>query len=147
MPLFDIDFSAKYNSQITVIAIIFVLSFFAFILNLIREIIKDIEDVNGDKTLNLKTLPILIGRKRTQIITSYLCLIPIGLLLFLIYNYSSNYKLTMLYLLLATLIPLLIVAIKLQRAEKKSEFYKLSSLLKIIMFLGITVLLIISFKK
>jgi 4-hydroxybenzoate polyprenyltransferase len=147
LPLFDIDFSIKNNPQNTAITIIFALSIFAFILNLIREIIKDIEDINGDKILNLKTLPIIFGRNRAQIIASYLCITPISLVLFLIYNYSSNYKFTMLYLLLFVLIPLLIVAIKLRRAEKKSEFHKLSSLLKIIMFLGITVLFIISFKK
>lgn len=147
LPLFDIDFSIKNNPQNTAIYIIITLAFFAFTLNLIREIVKDIEDINGDKSLNLITLPILFGRNRVRIIASYLCLIPISLLLFLIYNYSSNYKFTMLYLLLSTLIPLLIVTIKLRKAEKKSEYYKLSSLLKIIMFLGITALIIISFKK
>lgn len=147
LPVFDINFSIKNNPQNTAITVIIVLAFFAFILNLIREIIKDIEDINGDKSLNLKTLPIIFGRNRAQIIASYLCLIPICLLFFLVYNYSRNYKFPMLYLLLSTLIPLLVVAIKLRSAEKKSEFHKLSSLLKIIMFLGITILLIISFKK
>ena len=41
-------------------------SFFAFLATLIREIIKDIEDVDGDLKLNAKTLPIVIGRKRAS---------------------------------------------------------------------------------
>tara|TARA_R110001583_G_scaffold21479_2_gene81635 strand:+ start:9790 stop:10698 length:909 start_codon:yes stop_codon:yes gene_type:complete len=147
LPIFSIDFSINNNVQNTVIHIFILLSFFAFSINLIREIIKDIEDVNGDKILNLNTLPIIIGRKRTQIIASYLCLLPIGLLLFIIYNYSGSYRYTMLYLLFVGLIPLSIVALKLRKAGKKSEFHKLSSLLKIIMFFGITTLLITSFIK
>jgi 4-hydroxybenzoate polyprenyltransferase len=39
---------------------------FAFLTTLIREIIKDIEDVNGDLKINAKTLPIILGRKRAS---------------------------------------------------------------------------------
>lgn len=147
LPIFDVDFSTKSKPQNTAIQIIILLSFFAFLLNLIREMLKDIEDINGDNTLNLKTLPIIFGRKRVRDFTFFICLIPIGLLLFLIYELSNNYKFTMLYLLLFTLIPLLYIAVKLRSAKAKKEFQKLSLLLKIIMFLGITVLLILSFKK
>ncbi len=40
--------------------------FFTFLTTLVREIIKDIEDVDGDYAINAKTLPIAIGRKRAN---------------------------------------------------------------------------------
>jgi geranylgeranylglycerol-phosphate geranylgeranyltransferase len=38
-----------------------ILAFFAFMLNFMREITKDIEDMEGDRTRNLKTFPLLVG--------------------------------------------------------------------------------------
>lgn len=45
---------------------IYILAFFAFASNLSREIIKDIEDIEGDKLLNAKTLPIIYGTTSTK---------------------------------------------------------------------------------
>ena len=39
--------------------------FFAFFLMLIREIVKDVEDMKGDAIIGSKSLPILLGRKKT----------------------------------------------------------------------------------
>ena len=142
LPLFEIDLIAKNNIQNLATQIIWVLSFFAFSLNLIREIVKDIEDVNGDYSLNMKTLPILLGRLRTRSLVLFLSAIPIGLLLYIIINYSSIYNFTIIYLLFFVLIPLLYFIVKLKSAKKKNEFHKLSFLLKIIMLLGINSLLI-----
>lgn len=144
LPLFDIELVAKNNNQNLASQIIWALSFFAFTLNLIREIVKDIEDINGDYILKMKTLPILLGSSRTRNLVLFLCTIPIGLLLYIILNYSSIYKLTIMYILFFVLIPSLYVTVKLKSAKKKNEFHKLSLLLKIIMLLGINSLLIFS---
>jgi len=143
-PLFEIELIAKNNNQNLATQIIWMLFFFAFSLNLIREIVKDIEDVNGDYNLKMNTLPILLGILRTRRLILFLCIIPIGLLLFIILKYSSIYKFTVLYLLLFVLMPLLYFTVKLRSAKKKTEFHKLSQLLKIIMLLGINSLLIFS---
>ncbi len=143
-PLFEIELIAKNNNQNLASQIIWMLFFFAFSLNLIREIVKDIEDVNGDYNLKMNTLPILLGRLRTRSLVLFLCIVPIGLLLFIILKYSSIYKFTVLYLLLFVLMPLLYFTVKLRSAKKKTEFHKLSQLLKIIMLLGINSLLIFS---
>lgn len=144
LPLFDIDFSSQNSNQNTIIVIVAMLSFFAFILNLIREIIKDIEDINGDYHLNMSTLPILIGSARTQRLVSILCMIPIAFLIFIIVTFSTNYKLIILYLLIFTLLPLMYVAFKLNSNSKKLELNNLSNLLKLIMFFGISSMLIFS---
>ena len=50
---------------------------FAFIINFIREIVKDMEDVNGDYNQGMSTLPIAIGVKRTSTVVFVLGIISI----------------------------------------------------------------------
>lgn len=142
--LFDLNFEIQSEGQQLVIYVMMLLSVFAFFINLVREIVKDIEDLNGDYSLKMNTLPILLGVARTKKTASILCVFPLGLLLFIVVKYASTYKFTALYLLLFTLVPLLYVSIKLLSAKTKKEFKKLSMLLKIIMFLGINALLLFS---
>jgi len=144
LPLFDIEFMVKSNNQNLASQIIWILFIFAFSLNLIREIVKDIEDINGDYSLKMNTLPILLGSSRTRNFVLFLCVIPVGLLLYIILYYSSIYKFTIMYILFFVLFPLLYFIVKLKSAKKKNEFHKLSLMLKIIMFLGINSLLIFS---
>lgn len=143
--VFDVNKTIQSNEQQLVINAILILSLFAFFLNTIREIIKDIEDTKGDYNLKMNTLPILIGKKRAKQTALILCIIPISLLLFIIINYASIYKFTVLYLLLFTFIPLLYIALKLFYATSIKNYKKISLLLKIIMFLGINSLLFFSF--
>ncbi|WP_456420768.1 geranylgeranylglycerol-phosphate geranylgeranyltransferase [Lutibacter sp.] len=143
--VFDINQSIQTKTQQLVSSIILMLSFFAFFLTIIREIIKDIEDVNGDYNLKMNTLPILIGKKRAKQTALILCIIPISLLLYLILNYATTYQFTVLYLLLFTFIPLLFVTLKLFYSTSIKDFKKISLMLKVIMFLGINSLLFFSF--
>ena len=142
--LFDLNFAIQNEAQQLVIYVILLLSCFAFFINLVREIVKDIEDINGDYNMKMNTLPILLGAARTKKIASFLCVFPLGVLVFIVANYASEYKLTVLYLVLFTLVPLLYVALKLLSAKTKKDFKKLSMLLKLIMFLGINALLLFS---
>ena len=52
-------------TQVTFFRILLDYAIFAFIINFIREIVKDIEDVDGDYNADMKTLPIVLGRERT----------------------------------------------------------------------------------
>jgi len=142
--ILDINTSIKSYDQRIVISIIFMLSFFAFFINLIREIIKDIEDVNGDYKLNMKTLPILIGRNRTKIIVLSLTIFPIGLLSYIIIKYSTTYNAVTFYLLFFSLLPMLFTVLKIKSAKSIKNYKTISTYLKIIMLLGITTLLVIS---
>ena len=145
--LFDLNFEIQSENQHLVIYVIMLLSVFAFLINLVREIVKDIVDVNGDYSLKMNTLPILLGVARTKKIVAFLCILPLGLLLFIVVKFASIYKFLVLYLLLFTLVPLFYVAIKLLSAKTKKDFNKLSFFLKLIMFLGINVLLLFSLNK
>lgn len=117
--------------------VIFYYLLFAFLTTFIREIIKDIEDIKGDYNLRMKTLPILLGIRRTRDIAIVLSMI---LLLFLISLLKETYN-SRTYLLLSILsIGIIIVfhmLYKLWSANSKKQFQYLSNLMKIIMFLGI----------
>ncbi len=120
-------------------------SLFAFLLTLLREIIKDIEDINGDQNGGLKTLPILIGRRRTTFVA--LAFGAFLTILILVYMYSTLYRQTvaLLYFLFLVIGPLLYFNVKIFSAEKKEDFSNLSSLLKFIMLTGILSLLLYKF--
>ena len=61
------------------------LALFAFIQNLSREIIKDIQDIEGDKLIYVRSLPMIIGIPKTKIIVSILLMIlPVSALLSLL---------------------------------------------------------------
>ena len=117
---------------------------FAFMLMLLREIVKDIEDVTGDKILNMNTLPLVVGKKRSNIIIFALSFIP----LILVTNYSfknfSNTPLILAYMLIVVLLPLLYFMTKILYAKTKNDYSYASSLLKIIMLLGMLSIIIVS---
>ena len=117
---------------------------FTFFINMLREIIKDIEDVDGDYDQGIRTLPIVIGKSRTAKIVFGLSFIPILFLLYYINSYLLNLIYTTFYLLLFVMGPLFYFTVKVWSAQTKKEFYTLSLLLKWIMLFGILSVVIIS---
>ena len=119
---------------------------FAFMINLIREIIKDIEDVNGDYNQGMNTLPIAIGINRTAKIALLLTLIPITLLLIYINTYfiENNLYVTTLYAIAFVVAPLIYFVIKLINAKSQKDFHHLSTVLKLVLLFGILSIAIIT---
>jgi len=117
---------------------------FAFMFMLLREIVKDIEDVKGDKILNMNTLPILLGQAKTNKIVFILSFIP----LVLVTNYSfqnfSDVPIVLAYMLIVVLLPLLYFMTKILYARSKKEYNYASNLLKVIMLLGMFSIVIVS---
>lgn len=68
------------------IHIVLIYTAFAFLMTLIREIVKDMEDVVGDGRSNCRTIPIIWGIKTAQIIVMVL-----GLLAFVMIVYAKQY--------------------------------------------------------
>ncbi len=144
LAILDINYSIKSVNQYFVILIIYGLGIFAFFINLIREIVKDIEDVKGDYNLNMRTLPIIIGIERTRKITVIICVIPILFLLFTISTFDKQYIWLNVYLILTAILPLLYISLKLWKIKSYKKMHKISILLKIVMFLGVNTILIIT---
>ncbi len=117
---------------------------FAFMINFIREIVKDLEDFDGDYAEGMNTLPIVAGKKNTTIIVFVLSLIPLFSLLYYINKYLLDLLFVSVYLLLFVCSPLVFFSIKIWTAKSKKEFHTLSSLLKWILFFGIISVVVIS---
>ncbi len=113
---------------------------FAFALNFIREIIKDIEDIEGDKNENYKTIPIIIGVMKTKILISILILTFISFLIkFMFFTLDMSDDIySSLYLIIFIALSLVIIGVLLFFITEKKQFKRLSLFLKIIMFLGIS---------
>ncbi|MEN2415951.1 geranylgeranylglycerol-phosphate geranylgeranyltransferase [Flavobacterium mesophilum] len=119
---------------------------FAFMINFIREIVKDIEDVNGDYNQGMNTLPIAIGNNRAAKIALGFAVIPFILSLLYINEYFMQNKLYIatLYGFAFVLAPLLYFIVKIFTAKTQKEFHHLSTVLKLILFFGILSILVIT---
>ena len=118
---------------------------FAFMINLLRELVKDIEDINGDYKINVNSLPILLGQVRATKIVFTLSLIPVFTLIFYLINnlYKQTYAIA--YVLILIIAPLIFISIKLLSAEVKKDYKQISALLKIVMLSGVLSLLMFQF--
>ena len=117
-------------------------SIFSGLIILCREIIKDAEDIEGDRATNSYTVPILIGIKKTNILVYIILLLSISLLIFS-YYYQSFYFQGYLkyiftsYIVLFVLIPLYKVTLDVKFAKNSLDYSKLSTILKYVIFTGI----------
>ena len=118
---------------------------FAFIINLIREIVKDMEDMDGDYQSGINTLPITIGVQKTKIIVGVLTVISIGILAYYVNSYLFELDYVVYYAMILIVGPLIYFGVKLLNATTKKEFHHLSLVLKIILFFGILSVAVIVF--
>lgn len=110
------------------------LGFFAFVMTTAREIVKDIEDVEGDKADGAKTLPILIGKKTPAILAAILIIADCALCpLLYIWNVFG-----MLYLVIIAVAVILFIysAILILKSQDETTAHKSSKILKIGMLIA-----------
>ena len=110
---------------------------FAFMINILREMIKDIEDMDGDYNQGMNTLPIAIGKLRTCKIIFVLSIIPVLSILLYINKYLLDLLWVTIYMLLFVCGPLILFTVKMLKANTKKDFHFLSLLLKFILLFGI----------
>ena len=117
------------NNQLVIIY-----SLFAFFMTLIREIIKDIEDLKGDNSFGCRTLPIIWGVRKTKVLIYAL----IGAFSVTVIVLNHLYVgLPVYYFLLFLFLPIGWLLTRLMRADTIKDFDRLSQLCKVIMLLGI----------
>jgi 4-hydroxybenzoate polyprenyltransferase len=107
---------------------------FAFFMTLVREIIKDMEDLKGDNTFGCKTLPIIWGLRKTKFIIYTILGIFAATVLLLNEIYT---QLPLFYFVFFLFVPLAWLLVRLIRADTKKDFASLSTFCKVIMLLGI----------
>ena len=107
---------------------------FAFFITLIREIIKDMEDLKGDQTFGCQTLPIVWGMRKTKFVIYVILAIFLTTVLILNFYFQD---LPINYFLLFLFAPMLWFLVRLITADTKKDFTWLSRFCKIILLLGI----------
>lgn len=125
------------ETQAVIFSILIDYGIFAFLINFIREIVKDQEDIDGDHNAGYQTLSISLGKDRVNKILFFLALLPIAFLIYYIYEYLFETIPAVLYVLLLLVGPLLYFEVNIWNAGKKKDYSKLSKLLKIVMFFGL----------
>lgn len=113
--------------------LIFTYAIFAFFLNLIREILKDIEDRNGDRKHGLRTLPIALGFRKTKNVIFIIAICFVFAIIIVTFKINNP----LLYLYFGFLgVFFMIFMYQIYRADRKIHFKKLSTFVKIIMLVG-----------
>lgn len=127
--IFVVDLLYRTHSSLVVIY-----ALFAIFMTLVREIIKDIEDLKGDNTFGCKTLPIIWGIRKTKIIIYAI----LGAFSIAVIVLNKHYKiLPFQYYLIFLFAPLVWFVVRLYLADTKNDFSWLSTFCKVIMLVGI----------
>ena len=112
------------------------LGLFAFLITMVRELVKDMEDVAGDGKSNLATFPVIFGMKAARI----MCLIFFAMFFILmssaLYFLADRDFISLIYLIISVLIPSIYLNYRLIKSTGKSDFSFISRGLKIVMLSG-----------
>ena len=115
---------------------VFIFSGFAFLSTLVREIIKDMEDANGDEAFNRRTIPIIWGNTVAKSIAIVLIIATIVSLALIYFVFTQN-MLSLIYLLVFLIAPMFALIYFLIKANDAKDFLFCSQLQKIIMLIGL----------
>lgn len=134
--LTDISFYGAQNAS-RLLRFTFLYAGFAFIICLVREVVKDIEDMAGDAKYGCRTMPIVWGVHVSKVFAgTWLTVLTAALMIVFAYVLQFKWWLTAAYCLLFVIVPLLIILNKLFKAGTTREFNELSILIKVVMFTG-----------
>lgn len=136
-------FGSQNNLQTDkILRISFLYAGFAFIISLIREVVKDMEDVEGDRKWGCTTLPIVWGTAAARIFAAtWGILLIVVILIVQVYMIFLQWWLAISYFCLCVLAPLGYSLKLLYQANTPAAYHRLSSLIKLIMLAGILSLL------
>ena len=111
---------------------------FAFIISLIREVIKDMEDREGDRKFGCRTMPIVWGLNASKVFIAVWIIVLLAVLTIIqLYVLPFGWWHSALYCLLFIMVPLIWILLKLFKAQSSEDFHRLSTVVKLIMFTGI----------
>lgn len=111
---------------------------FAFIISIIREVIKDIEDMQGDVRYGCRTMPIVWGVQASKIfIATWLVVLIATLLIVQAYVLPFQWWWSAIYCVALVILPLIYILGKLFTATLTRDFHRLSNWVKFVMFTGI----------
>jgi 4-hydroxybenzoate polyprenyltransferase len=118
-------------------------SLFAFISTLLREIIKDIEDYEGDKEFGCRTMPIVIGIRPAKNVVIFLSLLSIGLLLTAQIMLIGQVPPGFIYFMIPIQLGFLFLMWKVKKASVKADYRGAGNTAKVLMLMGVCYLFLL----
>ena len=113
---------------------------FAFLLTWVREIVKDIEDIEGDREMECRTLPIVWGDKVAKMIATILLVVIATLIVYMLFAvlpFSHEWKsLPTRYVVFGLIVPILCSIVLLWAANSRTEYHRVQTIIKFAMFMG-----------
>lgn len=114
---------------------------FAFLITLTREIVKDMQDIEGDREMECRTVPIVWGEKTTKIIVTIFLLMTMALIAYLAFAvlpFPCDWKtLSTRYVIFGLMVPILCAIILLWSAKSPLEYRRTQLVIKFVMFMGV----------
>ncbi|MEO6961186.1 MAG: geranylgeranylglycerol-phosphate geranylgeranyltransferase [Puia sp.] len=111
---------------------------FAFIISLVREVVKDMEDLEGDARYGRRTMPVVWGINASKLFAStWLMLLVAALIIIQFYVLQYRWWMSIIFSTFLVILPILWILKKMYRAERPSDFHRLSSMIKTVMMMGI----------
>lgn len=126
--------------------ITFLYAAFAFIISLIREVVKDMEDIEGDRRYGCRTMPISWGINATKVFVAVWMVVLIAALLIVqVYVLLFGWWMSSVYFIVFVTLPLLWIFRKLFVARLPEDYHRLSTVIKLVMFTGILSMMFFSY--
>jgi 4-hydroxybenzoate polyprenyltransferase len=120
------------------IRISFLYAGFAFVISLIREVVKDMEDMEGDKKYGCKTIPIAWGITAGKVFVAVWLVVLLGMISIVqIYVLQLGWYWSAAYSILLIIAPLVWTLRKLYQAQVPKDYHQLSMLIKLVMLAGL----------
>lgn len=117
--------------------VICMLALFGFGVNLLREIVKDAEDVIGDKAIGVVSIPIKYGKRVTHAVLKGIVSVLISVILVIALKIYNEEVLLVGYLIFGVTPAFILFIFQLEKVKKTTDYSKLSGFLKIVMLVGI----------
>ncbi len=115
---------------------------FAFVATLLRELVKDIEDLRGDRQEGRRTLPVMVGvttSRRLAIVLGIMVIVSILSPVFL--GWPAFMEPPMLICICLLLLAIVVILVQLARAQRQVDYHKLSRQIKFLLVGGLGLLI------
>ena len=120
-----------------VVYFVLIYTAFAFLLTFIREIIKDMEDVDGDGRTHCRTMPVVYGLNVTK--TILYVLVVLSLVLLSVYElilFELELFIAFAFMVFVSVSAILLI-VKIYKAKECRDFHRLSVMTKVMMLIGL----------
>lgn len=135
---FSDAFDVSHGNQSKLFKITFLYAGFAFVITLIREAIKDIEDMAGDARYGCKTMPIVWGVQAAKVYTAVWLVILVAVIAVIqVYVMQFRWWWPILYTIVLVILPLIFILLRLFKAKESNDYHTLSNATKFVMLTGI----------